>query len=559
MSSRHWNLLALASLALAATISQADDEPVRADLAALKAAGEATDNKSLLDFIRKRTVSEALRLKIGGLIRELGHDEYATRTRAQEDLIEIGAPARPQLRAVLNDRDLEIRTRARRALTKIGTAGAEANVVAAATRVLAARKAAGACEVLLDYLPSIEEIDSAEEVAAVLAQLALDKDGKPEPALLRAMSDKHAVKRWAAAGALARASNNKEHRTTVRKVLEDADPGVRRHVAMALLEAKDRDAVPALIALLSGKSRGDAAAAEDVLVSIAGDSAPSSEGDTPNARLRYRKAWEGWWNENKEKIDLAKIDYSPVGHGLTVVGVLAPRKGLGAGNKVLVLDANMKLRWEVDASYPVYACLTRRDRVLICEYNLNRIVERDSKGEVIFQKNLGSQVVHAQRLRNGNTFIVTRNQLLEVSRDGREVKTVSRPGDILSACRHKDGTFSVVTINGTCLKLDSSGRQTSSFSVSVVNLIGLKVHFLPKGGVVVPDYVRGKVREYDSAGKVVVEFDAYRPGSVTRLTNGNYLVASRLNSTLIEYDRNGRQVTSHIIPGTARPIFAERK
>src|ERR1051326_1515612 len=100
MSCRHWSLLSLASLLLAVTICRsADDATLKSDLAALKAWGAATDNKSLPDFIRKRTVSEVLRGRIAALIREMGHDDYATRTRAQEDLVEIGSPARPQLRA----------------------------------------------------------------------------------------------------------------------------------------------------------------------------------------------------------------------------------------------------------------------------------------------------------------------------------------------------------------------------------------------------------------------------------------------------------------------------
>jgi hypothetical protein len=563
MSCRHWSLLALASLVLAVELSKAaEDDTVKADLAALKAAGSATDNKTLLGFIRKRTVSEALRTKIAGLIRDLGHDEYSTRTRAQVDLIDIGGPARPQLRAALADPDAEIRKRAKRALAKIGSATAEANLIAATARVLAARKAPGACATLLDFLPSSEEVETTEEVAAVLPRLALDRDKKADPALLKALSDKYPVKRWAAASALAQAAL-KDNRAAIVKLLDDPEPSVRRHVAVAMLEVKDKEGIPTLIGLLGSKSAADAELAEDLLVSIAGEKAPPApDAEAINARDRYRKAWEGWWKDNKGSIDLAKVDLNPVGHGYTVVGVMA---GIGKGrvtsSKMLILDPSMKVKWEIEnLNYPVYGCLTRRNRALVCEYNVNRVTERDSKGKILFTKNLTGQPVYAQRLPNGNTFIVTRNQLLEVDRSGNAVKTITRSYDIVTAYRHKDGTFSMISSNGQCLKLDSSGRQTGSFTVGYLYYsIGLKVHFLPKGGVVVPDYNRSKVREYDASGKLVREFDAFRPTSVTKLSNGGYLVCSRFNAGLVEYDKNGKQSSTHTVPGTRGPIFAERK
>jgi len=564
MSRRHWSLLGLASLALIISFSRAaDDDTVKADLAILKAGGATTDNKGLLTFIRKRTVSEALRTKIANLIRDLGHDEYATRNRATQDLIDIGSPARAQLRDALNDSDLEIRTRSKRALVKIGSPAAEANLVMAAARVLVARKAPGACETLLDYLPSIEEPETAEEVASVLSRVALAKGGKAEPVLVKALSDKYPVKRWAAAAALTKAAL-KDNRTAITKLLSDTNPGVRRHVALALLDVKDKEGIPTLISL-TDKSSADAEAAEEWLVSIAGEKSPiAPDGESANARERYRKSWEGWWKDNKAKLDLAKLDLNPIGHGLTVVGVLAfPAKRVGTPGKILVLDSSMKVKWEVDNfNYPVYGCLTRRDRVLVCEYNTNKVTERDSKGKVHFERSLTSQPVYAQRLTNGNTFIVTRNQLLEVDRTGRrDVKTITRLGyDVLSANRHRDGTFSMISSNGSCLKLDRDGRQTASFAVgSVYYSVGFKVHFLPKGGVVVPDYLNSKIREYDSSGKLVREFVSYRPSSVTKLPTGGYLVCSRLNSNLLEYDKNGKQVSTHSVTGTRGPIFAERK
>ncbi len=565
MSCRHWTLLGLMCLVVAVPLGRADEASLKADLAVLKAGSADTDTKGLIAFFKKRTVSEATRARVAGLIRQLGADEYEDRQKAQTTLVDIGAPARAQLRAALTDTDLEVRRRSRWALDKIGPAAAEVQLVGAAARVLAARKAAGACEVLLDYLPSIEEPESVDEVAAVLPQLAVDKDGKPEPVLLKALADKYPIKRWAAAAALARAAG-KDHRAAVHKLLTDASPLVRRRVAVALLEVKDKEGVETLISLLDSKSTSDAEAAEEALVSIAGEKAPATpDDDNPTARDRYKKAWENWWKDNKKGLDLARVDLNAGVRGYTLVGVMTFVRRVGQTGKVMVLDPSMKVRWEVDkVNYPVYACLTRRDRVLVCEFNANRVSEHDSKGKMIWHKNLSSQPVHAQRLANGGTFIATRNQLLELDRNNREINTITRPGyDILTACRHKDGSFTMISSGGQCIKLDKAGAQKSSFTVGYLYSVGLKVHFLPKGGVVVPDYSQGKVREYNANGKLVADFSvglSFRPNAVTKLANGNYLVCSRLSNAIAEFTKDGKQVSTHnVAVGTGRPLFVERK
>jgi hypothetical protein len=566
MCCRLWLLIALASLVTLAGVARTAEEDLKADLAVLRAGGMSTDSKDLLAFFRKRTVSEAMRVKVAALIRQLGSDEYEERQKAQSDLVDIGAPARPQLRDALDNRDLEIRRRARWALDKIGTASSEANLLAAGARVLAGRKAAGACEVLLDFLPSIEEPDTADDVARVLSRLALGKDDKPDPVLLKALSDRHPIKRWAAAVALDRAAG-KTHRAAVRKLLKDDNPGVRRRVALSLIEGQDKEGVPALIGLL-GSSSADADAAEQVLLSIAGDKAPTPPDDTDNpaARQRYRKAWADWWKDNGDSLDLAKVDFSDMGRGLTVLGVLGTNRIKGgvvrAGGGVYVMDNAGKVLWQIDGvTYPISGCMTRRDRVLVCEYSLNRVSEWDSKGRMVWKKELTTQPMHAQRLSNGHTFIVTRNQLLEVDRSGAVRKSINRPfTDLMMGVRHKDGTFTVLTTGGQCLRLDSTGKQTGSFAITATFIIGMKVEFLPRGGIVVPDYSRSKVREYDSTGRVVREFDSLRPSAVVKLPNGHYLVCSRSHNSIYEYDREGKQVNTRSVPGGTRgTLFIERK
>src|SRR5687767_5388490 len=98
MTRRHLLLLGLfASLCVVSPARSAEDDTVKDELAALKNANLDTDSKSLVTYIKKRTVSEELRTKIADAIRNLSAEEFDDREKASKALIEIGGPARPQL------------------------------------------------------------------------------------------------------------------------------------------------------------------------------------------------------------------------------------------------------------------------------------------------------------------------------------------------------------------------------------------------------------------------------------------------------------------------------
>lgn len=541
----------LCGLALAA-LARAEDDTVASDKQALKDAKVETDAEGLLAFFKKRTLKEETRKKIEGFVAELGHDTWSIRAKAQQGLIDIGVLSRPMLVGALRSDDPEVVRRARYALSKIGQAGEEAAILPIAARRLAHLRPAGAAEALLGVLPCIEDADAADEVAHVLHEVALDKDKKPHQAVILALKDRYPIKRHAAAAALARAGGA-DNRAAARKLLGDADAGVRRRVALALLESKDKEAVPALIALLARAPSDDVYAAEDALATLAGEQAPPpAAGDGPQARARYAKAWADWWKENEAKVDLKKIDLATASRNLTLVVALDGVKGRLMGS-VRELDAGGKERWKIsDLRYPVHATMVRNDRVLICEYQGNRVTERDLKGNIKWEKGANNQVLSAQRLRNGHTFIVTRNQLQEVDRDGKEVRTIARPShDVVAAHKDSNGEITLITYN-TVFRLDAAGKQLSSYTIRYMNSsLGFRAHFLPRGGVIVPDYSYNKVREYDAKGKVVWEADANRPGAVAKLRNGNVLVTSRLAPGQI-YEINYK--TKEKVPGSERTV-----
>jgi len=533
-------------------------------------------------MIKKRTVSEEMRTKVAGLIKLLGAEDFDDREKASSDLVEIGAVARPQLIAALRDPDLETKKRARKALEKIGPASADATILPAAARVLAERKPADVAELLLNFLPSIEEPETADEVVQALTPVAKDKEGKADPAMVKALTDKkYPIKRWAAGQALARAAV-KAQRDNVLKLLDDDDVGVRYRVATEVVKVKDKDkksdavlvkgGMPAVLKLLDSDSNEAFEAAEDLLDDlreVAGDKAPvqPEDLDSPKAKTKYREAWEAWWKKEGGKFEMSKVDFQGVNRNYTLVGTYGYRNKV-IGN-VSELDKDGKEKWKLeDLAYPVYASKAKRDRVLVCEYNANKVTERDLKNKVHWTKQLNTQPVYCERLPNGNTFIVSRNELMEVDKAGKTVKTLNRSGyDVVTAGRHKDGTYSMVLNNGTVIRMDNNFKQTSTYSTGryINYTVGLKCAYLPKGGLVLPDYSYRKIREFDGSGKLVAELDATSPTSVSKLPNGNYVYLSRQgNAGVVEITKEGKQVSNKSIPGNTNnvrltPLFMERK
>jgi HEAT repeat protein len=535
-----------------------DPEQFKADLGALRTAGLDTDGPGLVTFFKKRTLSEADRKRVAELIGKLGADTFADREKATRELIKLGTVARPQLQEATRSTDLEVRRRARRCLGAISSRAEKPELLSAAIRVLGARNPAGAVETLLNYLPNIEDASVVDEVGQVLGTIGI-KGGKPDPALLSALGDKMVVKRIIAGEVLARVGG-KEQRERVRKLLKDEEIRVRRRVALALVTARDKEAVPALIALLADRDGDDDGQIESLLESLAGEKsppAPSTRDD--EGRRNYARAWERWWKANGAGIDLAKVNLDEPLRGHTLIAEWPYRKG--GTYKVFELDKGGKLRWKIESlSQPVSAQMVGRNRVLICEYGSTQLTERTTKGEIVWRKAVPYGTLSARRLRNGNTFIATRNRLVEVDKAGKEVKAYSRPvSDIMAADRAADGETGFVTSGSVFVRLDRAGKQIKSFSVGPgrVYSYGSTLQLLPKGHILVVFYTNGVVIEYDADGKSVWQASLLRPIAARRLPNGHTLVSTNFGQRMVELDKAGKEVSSYNSAG--RILFMDRR
>lgn len=506
------------------------------DEALLKQHNVNPDAEGVLNFIRSRTLGDKDREQLERLIKQLGDRRFVERERAEKALLHRGPVAVPYLKDALKGKDTEVVRRAERILLQIDR-GPGAALPAAAVRVLVRLKPAGAAAALLQYIPFADNEYVEEEVLTGLLALHASQQ-RIEPILLQALADPLPMRRAAAVHVLGRL---KEQQTAVRKLLADPDGRVRFRAAERLVMGQDREAITVLIDLLADVPPALSWRAEDLLLRIAGDKAPnlSAGAGNPAARKEYKAAWTAWWREHGRSVDLARLQKVPPYLGLTVIA----QRDAG---KVWECGPDGKPRWIITGLQgPMDVQVLPGGRVLIAEYDGKKVTERDLHGKVVWEKALDQSPNSCRRLPNGDTFIATYTNVLEVTRDGKEIynhnvksRGISPGHGIYAAQKLADGRVVALTRRGTIFEIDPIvGKAIRTLHVGSQG--ASSVEALTGGRFLVAHSSHGTVVEYDPEGKSL--WTHALPGAfhATRLPNGNTLI-STAQGRVIEVNREGK-------------------
>lgn len=264
------------------------------DAAVLKNARLGATDDELVAFFRKRTPPAPAKETILDLIKRLGEKDSGAADKAEGELNAIGPPAVPLLRQASNNIDLgEGAIRAKQCLVNIEGPTA-ANLVTQAARLIATRKPTAAAEVLIGYLPFAEDDIVLAEIEVALIAVTV-REGKADPAILKAIKDTNAVRRGAAANALCKAGGTAFH-AEIRPLLQDTRPSVRLRAALGLVSAYDAEAIPVLIALLADLAPAQRVPVEEFLAGLAGEWAVGTpKGNDALSRRLRRDVWAAWW------------------------------------------------------------------------------------------------------------------------------------------------------------------------------------------------------------------------------------------------------------------------
>lgn len=516
----------------------------------LKDARVTTDGTGLLAFFRARTPTAEDRIRLAETVRQLGARSFSMRQKAEKRLLRLGRVALPLLTPAARNADIEIARRAERVLAAIEQ-NPDGSLVVSAARLLSVRRPAGAVEALLAYLPSACDEPAVEAVREALAGLGL-RDGSADKAVLAALRDDEPARRAAAAFVVAKAGP--EQRKAVRPLLTDASAAVRFAAATALVRAADKAAVPPLMALLTDAPADLSGQAEDLLFQLAGDKAPATAfGGDAAARRKCRAAWEAWWKAGAAPVDWKRLALEESLLGLTLVC----EAHLPDGGRVFECAADGKPRWTVKVSNPIDAQMLPGNRILVADCNANQVVEVNRAGKELWKYACTSPLA-VQRLPNGNTFIGTYSEVLEVTRDGKKLYGYPRNqgGSLYHARKLRNGHIICANSNGVLTELDGGGRE-----VLLLNLGGMAnwagVEMLRNGRFLVAKSGANEVVELDRTGKVWWRVTVRNPNSAVRLRNGNTLVASHDDHCVYEFDHNGKEVWRRKVVGC--PFRARRR
>jgi hypothetical protein len=94
----------------------------------------------------------------------------------------------------------------------------------------------------------------------------------------------------------------------VRPLLADPDAAVRYQAAYTVFAARDKAAVPVLVALLDNGPVELARKAEELLVGVSPEPVSKTElTEKSSDRRKVREAWAAWWRTNGGKVDMSQV------------------------------------------------------------------------------------------------------------------------------------------------------------------------------------------------------------------------------------------------------------
>jgi HEAT repeat protein len=488
-----------------------------------------TEGEKLLEELKSRTLTDEELEKARALLGKLEDEDPQARDSAAQTLTALGPRVAPLLRRAVNQGHPHAGPAAARCLESIEHESSTTLLPGAALRLLRLRRPEGTVAALLAFLPCAEDEEMAGQVGAALTSTGV-VDGRPDEVLVKALTDRLAVRRAAAAVALCRGRAT-DALPSVRKLLADKDAEVRRRVAWELAAGGDREAGLALVALLEELPDDRAWEVEERLEKLAGDKAPSEIASDPVNWMKVGSAWREWWKGDRSKVAL--IDSFGAAGGANVRGytLLVQTQT----NTVTELGPDGKPRWSLTGlSQPSDAQVLSGQRVLVAEPN--RVTERNLQGKVLWEKDVPNPR-SVQRLRNGNTFIACQNELLEVDRAGKEVLKVQRPQGVAAARKLPDGQ--IVGYDGRVFLLDRTGQEVKATQVQAGGA-GCN-EALDNGHVLVSSPGMGSLIEFDSDGKEVNRFSMSGVTHGFRLPNRHTLVTIN-GSRYIELDEKWQPI-----------------
>ena len=407
-------------------------------------------------------------------------------------------------------------------------------VTPALIRMITLVRPANAIETILAYIPCCND-DNIQDLLGECLGLYLNDQNTPPPALIAASTSSIEEIRTFAGRVLAQSPNEIAQKTCT-TLLSDSSVRVRLEVARESIKNQNKSAIPILIELMTKVPAEKAEAIDQTLRAIAKDKSPESKNDSKVDAV----AWNTWWQKEGTQLVLTPgLKNQEALKNFLVVESFNQEKKSG---RVFLITPSGKTLWEIaNLSNPTDALLLPNNKILITEQGANRITERDTKGNISWEKSV-TNPFHSQRLLNGNIFIASRNKIVEVGRNGNEIFSFSYPNEtILAACKTRTNEYALLSYNGAFLKLDSKGNEVSKSRIPFPTNFGINGGAITQNDrVLVSIPTLNKIMEFNFSGQSTWESTITMPGIPTKLLNGNVVAPSLNGSKIVEIQMDGK-------------------
>jgi len=517
-----------------------------------------------MEYLKRRIPTPLETAGIKTAVAKLGEADFKDREKATAQLCAAGEPAIPFLRELEYADDPEVRLRVRSCLKEIERQKIPDGTLAA-LRVIAWNASAASCNNalrhLLDYAPFVESKEVEDMLLPTIALICIRMGGVPamlDDAARSNVPEQRAIAFWV--------------RGKIDELVkgecpgcEDASPVVRLRSAQGLVFAEARQGVERLIRVLPEIEQRYLPEIDDVLSTLAGDAAPKGAiaNSEPANRMKVRDAWLTWFAKTGASLDLASLRREKAYEGIITICENEVGIAKNGGSRVWQRGRDGRERWSVGNFQGAMSCdLLRNGNVLVAEPRKRRIVERNPSGVDVWEYQVtGGQVIKVKRLPNGNTFIATNNQFLEISSDKNIVHSHTLPAGtfMFSADRTDDGRVVCMSSRGAIIEYSADTEnelRTIPFPAAMTGLATIHAFAKDRFLIALPNTNNGQVIEVDATGKTVWQANFKGAFRAIKLPTGNVVVGSHTDRRIAEIDRDGRIVWETKCQGQPTALLA---
>jgi HEAT repeat protein len=567
-------------------LGQAD--PADPDVQILQKARVGTDGPALIAFISNLSGNDAALVKIDQLIADLDGPTFKKREQVSRSLVALGPAAYAALMRAKKSSTPEIAARAS-ACAKAIYKDWDIWLRRAAVRRLLELEPDGTVQVLLRYLPYAADEELEEQI-----WFGVDGLAKRQPQLCGLLAGHlrdTVPSRRALAACILGHRGELQQRLAVQQLLQDPNPGVRLRAAQGLLAAKQKAAIPVLIALLEEPQVDVGWQAEELLHWVAGYDAPGAKLGAGNPELRKKcgTAWAKWWSANKARVDLDAPLAEARRPGLMLDSEQYPN-GPDELKATWLWGCDGSRRWELKTRRYCPVRFLPGNRVLAVDWSKENVAfsERDLEGNLLWQPEFklveeiapGVPGLHpplarpfpliprsCQRLPNGDTAIINRpDGTFQLDADGQVVYLTRRyqldgspincdqllPNGRVLCRRYDDRKRTTLLVQldprtGAEHQRVEVRHGTRDFNVYPLDAL----QFLKANHYLLPIAAPPEIREIDCTGQVVWRHPCRNYGGPIRLPGGNTLLEtlrSDVGSRLVEVTPDHKAIGEVIVP-----------